>query len=275
MAQSQDLSLNFSYWLVSHKQTLRTWWAIVLMATIAGSLLWSLWFFTVFFSQERSTVSQILDAANGTASFRVVDIQPSGLTIGTPTVIVRDETHADLVVMVTNANANWGASSVSGHFVVDGKALLTERFFINPSVTRPVIDVNEAVIIGPAPNVQFVIDETIWARSSASALPEPRFTVAHQLVDPSTTVIDGQSRVSVTLRAEVTNASVYNFYHVEVPVIAYNGNTIVGVASIGVDRWATLMMKPITVSLSNAVTAVTKIDVLPQVSRFDSGNTYR
>lgn len=275
MAQSKDLSLAFGYWLVSHRQTLRTWWAVTLMVIIASTLLWSLWFFTVFFSQDTVTSGHLLDRANSIASFRVANLQPSPLTVSSATVIPRNASHVDLVAMVTNSNSAWGASSVTAHFTVDGTTFATQQIFLNPSAVRPIIGLNIATAITSTSKVAVVIDETTWARSTASALPEPRFTVTNTVANPSTVVIDGQSRQSVTLTAEVTNTSVYNFYHVDVPVVAYNGDQIVGVASIGVDRWPTLTIKTVTATLTNPITTVTKFNVIPQVSRFDSGNTYR
>ncbi len=137
-----DLQLAIGYWIVSHKQILRTWWAISLMSFSALSLLWLVVFFPLFFSQQPGLNRLMTQMAAAPASFRLQAFQPQPLGVGPVTVIRRDEKHVDLVAEVTNGNAAWGATAVTAHFTVNGQ---TQR----PPVagTIPVNEAGELLLV--------------------------------------------------------------------------------------------------------------------------------
>ena len=275
MAQNSDLQLSIGYWIVSHKQTLKTWWAISLMVVIWFSLIWMLVFFGVFFSQESKVNALLVHEANGPGSFRTAVFQPQGLTSGTVIVITRDQTHVDVVAELSNPNQDWGGQVVAVHFFVDGASTTPQKVFINQASHRPIIQRNVTVKNSAAVSASLVVDDTTWARASAAGLPAAKFLVSAPVTDPSTVTINGQTRTSVSIHADVANQSVYNFYHVDVPILLLSGDRIVGVEQIGVDRWPTLTTKTISATLSYAVPDITSYRIEPQVSRFDTGNTYR
>lgn len=109
MPPKGDLQLSIGYWIVSHKQTLRTWWGITLMSVIVLSLLWMVVFFFLFTRQDGVISSSLIGAANGTGGFSTAAFQPKQISVGAVTVIPRDDTHVDLVAEVTNANTVWAA----------------------------------------------------------------------------------------------------------------------------------------------------------------------
>lgn len=275
MPPPADLQLSIGYWIVSHKQTLRTWWGITLMSIIALSLLWMIVFFVLFFGQEKTTSSLVISSLNGTGSFSTVAFQPQELTAGAVTVIPRDDKHVDLVAELTNPNSEWGAQTVTLHFVLNGVAQSSLHVFVNQGEHRPVIQVNATTATPTTATATLVIDDVDWARASVSTLPAAAFTIADIQLTPSTITVNGLARTSVSLSAQVTNTSVYNFYHVDVPIVISSGERIVGVGQVGIDRWPTLTARPLTLTLSYPVVQATEARIVPQVSRFDFGNTYR
>lgn len=270
-----DLQLAIGYWIVSHKQTLRTWWAISFMFIMGACLLWMVFFFSVFFSQEPKVNEQLVTSANAIGGFHTSLLEPKPLEFGPVNVIPRDATHVDLMVDVTNPNAVWAAPDVVFHFTVNDSSLPPQRVFVNQSSRRPVLQVNTTVKDSTAVTATFVIDETNWRRASSGGLPEPKFTTAKLQTSPSTVTIDGQLRTSVTVTGEVTNGSVYNYYRVTVPIVLLNGDRVVGVSQIDQERWPTLSTRKLAVTFGYPVTDVTTIRVEPQVNRFDSTNIYR
>ncbi|MEK7637149.1 MAG: hypothetical protein AAB402_02000 [Patescibacteria group bacterium] len=275
MPPKGDLQLAIGYWIVSHKQTLRKWWAVTSMAVMAFSLLWTVVFFALFFSQESKVSGLLVRAANGTGSFRAAVFKPQPLAVGPVSVIPRDKTHVDLVAELTNPNQAWEAPAVTVHFILDGAATTPQHLFVNQGDRRPVVQINATVSQAAAVKATLVVDDTAWVRAAATGRPESKFTVANITTTPSTVTIDGQTQSSVTVRADVTNASVYNYYHVEVPVVLQSGDRIVGAGQVGLDRWPTLTARPVTLTLSYPVPDVTSVRIEPQVSREDISNTYR
>lgn len=273
MATNGDIQLSIGYWIVSHRQTLRAWWAIMSMAVIAFCLLWSTLFFILFFAQEGKVNLLVLRAVAGTGSYETSHFQPSSLDVGTTSIVTRDAQHVDLVADVKNPNAVWGAANVVAHFVIDGVAAPTQQVFLNQDSVRPVIQLNIAAKTTASTKAELVIDDVTWARASAAALPAPKFTVSNIHTDPST--IAGQTQSSVSVRASIMNESVYNFYKVDVPIVLYSGTRVVGAGVVSRSRWATLTSQEIDLTLGYPVPEVTRARIEPQVSRFDVSNTYR
>lgn len=270
-----DLQLSIGYWIVSHKATLRTWWGITSLAIIAVTLLWMVIFFTIFFRQDRTVDALLINAANGAGQYSASAFQPQELIPGTVTVITRDETHVDMVADLKNSNVMWGAESVTAHFVVNGAALAAQRLVVNQQDHRPVVQLNVAVTSATGTVATLVIDDVRWARASAASLPAANFSVTDIRIVPSTVVVQGQTRTSVSVSANVTNMSVFNYYRVDVPILISSGDRIVGVGQVTIDRWATEVQKPIVLTLSYPVVQATTATILPYVSRFDTSNTYR
>lgn len=276
MPPQGDLQLRIGYWVVSHKSTLRKWWAISLMAFIALSFLWGLVFMVVFFSQNGTVNTQLSRRTVGLASWGSLSASgPRAITASAVTTIARDATHVDVVAILKNANTNWGASRLTAHFVVAGQTQPTLTVFLNPDAERPVMALNVAVPDSAQASSTVAIDSTTWAKASAAALPVPAFSVDNQQLTPTTVTINHQSISTITLRAAVTNRSVYNFYHVTVPIVVSDGTTPVAVGEIVTDAWPTLTSKSLPMTWSYPLGGSLTAKFFPQVSRFDLTNVFR
>jgi len=275
MSPQGDVQLSIGYWIVSHKQTLRTWWGVSSLTIIAFSLIWMVIFFSVFFSHEKKTNAIVITSLNSAGGFSTNAFQPQNLNVGSTTVIVRDDTHVDVVAEVINPNTEWGAEKVTAHFIINNVAQPAINLFINQGDRRPVIQVNATTASAATATAVLVIDETNWSRASTASLPAASFAVENLQLSPSTITVNGQQRSSVTVSASLTNNSVYNYYRVDIPVVVKSGERIVGVGQVGIDRWPTLSARPLTVTLPYPVIQATSAEIVPQVSRFDLGNTFR
>jgi hypothetical protein len=71
------------------------------------------------------------------------------------------------------------------------------------------------------------------------------------------------------------NASVYNFYLVDVPVILVSGEKVVGAGRVTQERWKTLTSRKISLTLNYPVPQNSTVRIEPQINRFDTGNIYR
>lgn len=260
-----DLGLAIGYWIVSHKAQLRAWWAILLLGFLGLSFVWVIVFFSIFFGQQTALDDRIASAAAALGRFRVpASFQPSALETGSVNVLQRDQTHADLVVSLTNRNTDWGARGVTYHFVVDGKRLPTRTTFLNPGATRPVVELNVAT----GRQAELVIDDVDWARAATAIIPPPVFSVESVTLTPVTVRLGTQSILTVNVSAEVMNRSVYSFLNVRVPITVKNGSTVVAVDEQIIDRWPTLTARTIVTTWTYPVAATTA-DLAPQVSQFD------
>ncbi|MBI3572771.1 MAG: hypothetical protein HY092_01055 [Candidatus Kerfeldbacteria bacterium] len=276
MKPQGDLQLAIGYWLVSHKNQLRTWWAISLLAFIGLSLLWLVVFFTVFFGQQSRLDAQLFRSINRVADVHVpANLRPRPLQPTAAAMVQRDLHHLDLVATVTNPNQDWGARAFRYHFTVGGVSLPAQHTWVNQGSSRPVVQLNAVIDGGTAGTVSLVIDQINWARANAAALPEAIFSVDRPTLTPTSVSVGGQTISTLSVHANMTNRSVYNFYHVEIPVIAVSGTTVVAIDQVTIDRWATLTAKAVATTWPYPVAGASDVQIQPQVNRFDADNVYR
>lgn len=276
MRPRADLQLTIGYWIVSHKETLRKWWAITLIAFIGLSVIWTAVFAVIYFAQTGQLNLQMATRLSRTGQWPSTAVSgPTALTATSATAIARDATHVDVAAIVSNANDGWGADTVRYHFVVDGLAQPVQTAFVNPSSDRPLIALNVGVTDSSQTTAQIVIDSTNWTKSNAASLPAADFKIDSLTLTPTTVTIGGQSVPTVRLQASIINQSVYNFRHVVVPIVLMTTQGIVGVDEITTDAWPTLTSKSITSTWSYPVSGQPTAELTPQVSRFDTTNVYR
>ncbi len=217
--------------------------------------------------------AEVVRTANGMGSFMAETFRPHDLQVGEVTVLPRDDKHVDVVADLTNENQSWGAQSVTVHFVIDGVSAPSQQVFVNQSSHQTVMQLNSTAVTPATATATLVIDTVTWARASAAGLPEPKFLVENPRVENSS--VSGSGKLTSTILADLTNQSVYNFYHVDVSVLVKNGDRIVGVTKVGIDHWPTLTARPLSVTVAYDIPTTTTVLIEPQVSRFDVGNTYR
>lgn len=269
---SRDLPLALGYWIVSHKATLRRWWAIVLLVVIVLSTFWIFASLAVFFSQEPKLNQRLLTSVRLIGALTPARIgQPAALTTGQATIIPRAAGRGDIVGTLTNPNTEWGASTVRFHFTVGGVSTPITTVAVNPGERRSVAALNVG-LVSQAP-AQLVIDTVNWTRGTGADLKQ-LFVVDKVSWTPTRVSIQGTTVQTVTVQATIRNDSVYNYYHVEVPVVVKAGETIVAVDELRLDRWASRSTKTVTVSWPYQVTGVTAVELTPTVNQFDPSNRF-
>lgn len=269
-----DLQLAIGYWIVSHKPTLKKWWAITLLAFLGFSLIWMVVFVSLFFTNQAHDDTLVFQAASRLGRFAAGVHAPQDLSVGAVTLLTRDRQHVDAVAWLENPNTDWGAVKVQYHWQIDGQNTNQETIFINPAAKRPAIGLNIAVS-GDNHQASITVDNVEWTRVGQASLPSPIFVNDALTISPTTITVNGASIKTVNLRATVTNRSVYNYYRVVVPVVLLSGDQIVAADLLSFDRWPTLTSRTIASSWPFAISDATNAQILPQVSQFDADNTYR
>lgn len=272
-----DLQLAIGYWIVSHKDQLRTWWAVSLLTIIGGSFLWTIAFFSIFFVQQNNiekdltnSVAALIDYRRGAAN------SPQALDVSAVTIIRRDESHVDVVALIKNPNTVWGVQTMTVTWQVPGLRINPETVFVNPGATRPVMALNIAIDPANADAITVGTSDIVWGRASAAPLQDPVFvTSGLALSTRSIQTSDGATFTTVNVRGDIMNQSVFNFFRVLVPMVIRAGQTIVAVDQVTQTNWPTLSSKSLNLTWAYPVAGATSIEALPQVSRFDADNLYR
>jgi hypothetical protein len=271
-----DFQLAIGYWIVSHRDQLKKWWAISLLAFITVTAVGTIVFLIVFFGTLPRTDRLVSQAAASLTSFELPSgLSPRALEVTDAISLRRSATVIDVMATVKNPNINWAAQLLTVHFTVNGTAQPGQQLFLNQDTTRPVIQLNIPLAEVNQPTVSLTVDEIEWARANEAALPAAQFSFTDVKLVPTTVTIAGQARSTISVETKATNKSVYNYYRVIVPIVLKNGDTVVALDQKTIERWPTLQTKTIITTWPYAIAAANTVEITPQVSRFDLTNVYR
>lgn len=272
---SGDRQLALAAWVLAHRKALRVAGLWVLGLAAAASFAWSGVRLTLYGLDGGPIAEHNLAAvADAQAVMRDIPAAPVELSVDSVAVVSRDAQHADLVAFVTNSNQGWTARSVTYHFTVDGVAVPSVTSFSNQASTRPYIQRNVSAA-SSSPEVHFVIERVDWGRGLDATMPAAEFDVSKSDLTPTTVSTGHGSFITVTLKATITNRSVYGYHLVRVPIILKNGEQIVGLDELSINEWPALKDKSITLTWPYPITEATIAEIQPQVSRTDTTNVYR
>lgn len=272
MPGTSDPLFSFEYWLVNHKATLRTWWAVSLMAIMLFGTIWVVGFMAVFLSQERQVnlrFQQTLARLQGWTPTTLGIPQP--LTVGSVVVLPAENNRFDIVTTVTNPNAEWGATDLSLTCTIAGTTINVPKTFINPNEVRPVVLSSQT---GTAGTAECSVAGQTWHRTVAAVFVEPKFSVQKKEVISTSAVIGGKTVPVVRVDATVQNDSGNNFQVVQVALLVRAGEEIVAADILPLNRWATRSTKTITNTWTLERAGITSVDIVPLVSRFDRDSIY-
>lgn len=272
MSGTSDPLFSFEYWLVNHKATLRTWWAVSLMAIMLLGTIWVVGFMALFLTQEHQVnlrFQQTLSRLQGWTPTTLGVPQP--LTVGSVVVLPAENSRYDILATVTNPNAEWGATELQLTCTIGTATVVFPKTFINPGEARPIVFSSQSVTPSAA---ECLVSSQMWHRTVAAAIAEPKFTVQKKEVVSTTAVIGGKTVPVVRVDATVQNDSGNNFQVVEVALVVRAGEEVIAADILPLNKWATRSIKTMTNTWTLERSGITSVDIVPLVSRFDRDIIY-
>jgi hypothetical protein len=226
MAQPKDpLSLRFGYWVAVHRDQLRTWWAISIIAIDILLLISFVVAFTQYSFTTVRTAAQVGEMAVPLVAPPLrTALTPQGLEPGPATAIDRGGGRFDLAAPVTNPNPQWAATEVRYRFVY-GVATREEKTVLWPGSESFLAQLNVALKVPPAGTIpQVEVTAVQWQRpDTPTRFSEVAFPLSQAVLRPVTTAA-GSSATRLT--ATVANSSVYSFRSVRLTVVLRQGSVV-------------------------------------------------
>jgi len=273
MTELSDIWLKVSYWSLSHKNDLKKWWVIILLAFDIFVVVFSVTNFILYFvsiPSDRKLMTEMIDNQNGYQEYKATN-QPKALEISEPEVISSSSSQGDLIVKVKNPNKNWAAENVKYKFVVNEKETDLETNFILPEeekyLTAFSVNLNSTTSL----KVGFNIDGIDWYRiKDVRKYPETNFKIENIQYTPLSVP---EKKITVgQVTASVTNDSVYNFWRVDFVTVLYTSNRVVGINKIIIDEFKSFEKRNIEFRLPYAPPSISKVLIYPEVNLLDSDN---
>ncbi len=193
------------------------------------------------------------------------------LRVGAPIVLSGGVGKIDLLTSVENRNGGFWAE-LEYRYVIGGEELPLRKAFVLPGETKFVSELGASSGFGAS--AEFRIERRLWHRvdlqgaRSASEFAEARLAIraenpVYAPSDPlATTPV---SRAAFTL----VNSSAFGYYDVNLLVLLYRGDAVVGVNRASLDVLAAGERKNMEIFWYQLLPQVTKVEVVPDLNIYD------
>ncbi|MDD5040742.1 MAG: hypothetical protein PHY34_06400 [Patescibacteria group bacterium] len=274
MLDASTIWLKTSYFFLSHRNDLRKWWVIVLIAIVVFLVVFAFTNGILYLINTPHYSSLIGSMASSPLDYTSIRQQnmPQALEFGTISVVSVSQGRYDLIAPVRNPNAQWAAASVEYRFSIQGYDLESDVDFVLPEGQKFFVATN--VELGQTPSAQdarVAILGCDWEHiDNTDPLAQELFLVNN--ISFSTSSVGNYGVYRVT--ADVTNDSFLNFWEARFAVVFFNGDQVVGVEYATVEPFNAGETQAIMVQHGIGADDVTSVAVTPDVNILDTTNTF-
>lgn len=272
MADVSTVWLKFNYYALSHRNELKRWWVILLLAVAVFCVVFVITNVAVYLIDIPRQTNMMLTMANNQVPYSKIrseniPIQPS---IGTATAVQMTTGAYDLIVPVNNSNDNWAIDEITYHFTIHGTETESSTDYIMPNSDKILSVRNVRTPFSPDQvTVTFSVDNISWKRiDNIASLPVFDFEVSN--VKQSSTNVGGIPYHLVT--ADVTNNSFVSLWKTKFVTILYSGDSVVGVHYTYFEPFNTSETKSIYAQFDSVQTSVTSVFIEPDINLLDTEN---
>jgi len=264
-----SLGLRLSYWYVTHKLQIKAAVVAVLVVLNIGLFGYSAYRATILFYVElpdyqqslRDLTTQPIDYAY----FRQANA-PRPLQIATFEAVGGQDSRYDLVVKLSNPNADMYARSVTVEFIAGGEVVDRQTGFVLPGDERYFLSLAKRVnYIGDA---QIRVASVEWQRVhfyEAYAEPRLRFVITDAAFTPASELrVPGELPIS-SLRFTVRNDTGYGFWNIGFATALLSGSGIGGINYISLDQFLPGEERNVEVRWQESLPGINDMEILPDV----------
>ncbi|MFA5134481.1 MAG: hypothetical protein WC505_01680 [Patescibacteria group bacterium] len=264
--------LRANYYALSHRNELKKWWVIVLLAVAVFCVVFVITNITVYIigiPQQTSTMVAMASSQVAYGKIRIEN-QPVNPSVGAATAVQMTTGAYDLIVPVHNPNRNWAINEIAYKFTVNATETEVATDFIMPNSRKILTVRNVQSPFSPSQIAVTVSIESIsWKRiDNVAALPSLDFTIEN--IKQSMSNVGGIPYYLVT--ADVTNNSFTSFWSTKFVTLLYSGDAIVGVHYTYLEPFNTSEKKSIYAQFDSVQTSVTSVSIEPDINLLDTEN---
>ncbi len=260
--------LKITYFTLTHKDDLRKWYIIVLLAVAVFTVVFVFTNLVLYLVGMPLSNRLVQGMAADTVDYSAIRQR------NTPVTVQVQQTYAipsgtnrfDVVAPVTNPNTDWFAT-VTYAVSVNGATGESQDMTLNPSSELYLT----ALGVGGegSVSVQLAVEHIAWRRlDHHNPPPVAQFDIA----DPAYSTLTGEGATVYQVRADITNNSYVSFYEVPFIILLYNGDQIVGVNYAYISPFNFGETKTITAKWNTVGGTVTSARVVPALNLLDRSN---
>lgn len=270
---ASEKELHWSGWWVDHREAVRKAGLGLFIAVDAALMIFGLWGFVDWLALGGVKEEQAIRQMTGPDYGRFGGVGLEEVQLGAPFVLPSGSGKSDILASIENRNEGFWAE-IEYRFIIGGVEGSVRKTFVLPGQTKYLADLGGPEASGAG--VELKIERRLWHRAgllgaeSRQALYETRLNVAAENPvfkpsDPSAT-----SPVSSS-SFKLVNGTAFGYYDVDLLVLLYRGDSVVGVNKIRVDRLPAGASRPIDLFWYQTLPAVSRVEVMPEINIYDEG----
>ncbi|HTK59569.1 MAG TPA: hypothetical protein VL283_00015 [Candidatus Baltobacteraceae bacterium] len=270
-----ESQLNWSEWWVNHREQVRkvgigffVFVDVILLGVGA-------WGFTDWLAlgglREENAIRQMTGANYG----RFAGVGLTEVEVGAPFVLPGGVGKIDILAPIENSNSRFWAE-IEYHFTIGGTDQPSLTTFVLPGQAKYLVHLGAPSDGG---SVELKIDRRVWHRAgtfgaeSLDALYETRLDIRGE--NPVFVPADPLATTPVSsANFTLANHTAFGYYDVDLLVLLYRGDAIVGANKIRVDALQAGEKKPMELFWYQILPQVSRVEVVPDINIYDE-SVYR
>lgn len=271
-----ESELRWSEWWVNHREQVRKVGIGIFVAFDVVFVLIGLWGFTDWLALGGLKEEQAIRQMTGPNYARFGGIGLEEVQVGAPFVLPGASGKVDILAPIENRNERFWAE-VEYRFVVGGIEQPSLVTFVLPGQAKYLTYLGAPAESGGS--VELKIESRLWHRAgtfgaeSQQALYDTRLNIVAE--NPVFTPADPLATTPTSsAKFTLANHTAFGYYDVDLLVLLYRGDAIVGVNKIRVDRLQAGENKPMEIFWYQILPQVTRVEAVPDINVYDE-SVYR
>ena len=269
--------LEIGLWFVKNKELFKR--IFIGLLILVSTITWVLFFYTyghyifIGMNQDKELANTLVKT--GSIDHNIVMAQAAQSMIISSLEILNTDNNFDFYLTINNPNVtHYG--SFSYYFLVKGEAIGHGTGFILPNEKKYLVSLNHSFDSRPQ-DVQFVINENNWARISRRDYANwdvfvdehMQFLITEKVFTPAYETILSEKININKLAFDIKNQSVYNYQDVNLNILLFDKNRIIGVTNYALVDIMSGEKRGIDFSWPGNFSRVSKIEIIPEVDIID------
>ncbi len=271
-----ESELRWSEWWVNHRDQVRKAGIGIFAAVDAILLGFGLWGFTDWLAIGGVKEEQAIRQMTGQDYAKFGGVGLEEVQVGAPFVLYGGAGKVDILAPIENRNGRFWAE-IEYHFIVSGVEQPSLKTFVLPGQAKYLTHLGTSSDSGAG--VELKIDRRLWHRAgtygadSIQSLYDTRLNVVAE--NPVFKPADPSAATPVSsANFTLANHTAFGYYDVDLLVMLYRGDAIVGVNKLSVDRLQAGEKKTVELFWYQILPQVTRVEVVPDINIYDE-NVYR
>ncbi len=272
--QLTEKELAVGYWWVTHRLKIKAALIILSIVFIVGIYANAGWELYKYLMQTPLHQAMLTELTNNLSDYDQIKSSsaPSPLLLGNTLAIGNKNDGYDLITEVENVNPRWWLKEIEYYYVIDGKTTNTMITNVLPADKKYLVIFNYPGTAS-ASNAKLFIKRQLWTRvkdqsqlDSRNRWLKPKITVGDILTNVSSGLLDTRTNFTII------NDSPYSFWELELQIILWQGNRIVGVNALTINDLSAGENRVVEVLWPTSYSGDIKTEVLVYPNSLNSQN---